>query len=364
MLTYERTTVGLDVHARSVVAEAVDWSSGQVFSQRLVPSSSEVLAWVAALPGPVAVTYEAGPTGFGLARAFAAAGVRCEVVAPSKLERPPGDRIKTDRRDARRLARLLHIGEIGGIRIPTIVEEDARDLVRAREAARSDLMRARHRLSKLLLRHGIVYSGGKTWNGVHERWLRAQRFEGLPGTRAAFDEALDAVLSVTARRDRLDEQVAATAAQPEWAPMVSRLGAVRGIAALTGLGLAVEIGDWDRFTGSSIGAYLGLVPSESSSGAGRSQGSITKTGNTHARRLLVEAAWQHARPLSAIPGKTLAARRTGLSPAVRARGEAADRRLRRRWLALAARKKRPTIIAVAVARELAGWCWSLATMDD
>jgi transposase len=363
MLTDERTTVGLDVHARSVVAEAVDWSTGQVFSDRLVPANEVVLAWVAKLPAPVAVTYEAGPTGFGLARAFAAAGIRCEVVAPSKLERPPGDRIKTDRRDARRAARLLHIGEITGIRIPTVVEEDARDLVRAREATRADLMRARHRASKLLLRHGIVYPGGKTWNGVHERWLRAQRFD-LPGTRTAFEEALDAVLATTARRDRLDEQIEATAATPEWAPIVSRLGAIRGVATLTGLGLAVEIGDWDRFTGSSIGAYLGLVPTESSSGSSRSQGSITKTGNTHARRLLVEAAWQHARPLPRVPGKALTLRRAGLPPAVRARGVAADQRLRRRWLALEARKKPGTVIAVAVARELAGWCWSLATMQD
>ena len=360
-MSNERTTVGLDVHARSVVAEAVDWVSGQVFSQRLVPTNDVVLAWAAGLPGPVAVTYEAGPTGFGLARAFAAAGVRCEVVAPSKLERPPGDRVKTDRRDARRLARLLHIGEIGGIRIPSVAEEDARDLVRARDAARADLMRARHRLSKLLLRHGIVYYGGRAWTGVHERWLRTQRFE-LPGTRAAFEEAFDAVLSVTARRDRLDEAITVTAATPQWAPIVSRLCAVRGIATLTGLGLAVEIGDWDRFTGASIGAYLGLVPSESSSGNSRSQGPITKTGNTHARRLLVEAAWHHQKPLRA-PGKALAARRAGLSPAIRARGEAADRRLHHRWNTLAARKKRTTVIAVAVARELAGWCWSLATLN-
>jgi transposase len=361
MLTDERTTVGLDVHARSVVAEAVDWSSGQVFSRRLVPATGEVMAWVAGLPGPVAVTYEAGPTGFGLARAFTAAGIRCVVVAPSKLERPPGDRIRTDRRDARRLARLLHIGEITGIRIPTEAEEDARDLVRTRDDARVDLARARHRLSKLLLRHGIVYCGGQAWNGVHERWLRTQRFE-LPGTAAAFDAAFDALLAATARRDRLDEAITATAAGSAWEPIVGRLGAVRGIATLTGFGLAVEIGDWDRFTGSSIGAYLGLVPSESSSGSGRHQGSITKTGNTHARRLLVEAAWHHQRPLRT-PGKALATRRAGLSPAVRARGEAADRRLHRRWTCLQARKKQPSVIAVAVARELAGWCWSLATMD-
>jgi transposase len=262
--------------------------------------------------------------------------------------------------DARRAARLLHIGEIPGIRVPTVVEEDARDLFRSREDARVDLMRARHRCSKLLLRHGIVYSGGKAWNGVHERWLRAQRFE-LPGTRAAFDEAFDAVLSTTARRDRLDEAIIATAARPQWAPMVSRLGAIRGIATLTGFGLAVEIGDWDRFTGASIGAYLGLVPSESSSGASRNTGSITKTGNTHARRLLVEAAWQHQRRLRP-ESKAVAARRAVLSPALRARGNAGNRRLHQRWVHFTDRKKEPVIANVAIARELAGWCWSLATM--
>ena len=170
------------------------------------------------------------------------------------------------------------------------------------------------------------------------------------------------MLAATARRDRLDEAIDATAALPLWAPMVGRLGAIRGVATLTGLGLAVEIGDWTRFTGASIGAYLGLVPSESSSGASRSQGSITKTGNTHARRLLVEAAWHHQRPLGPA-GKAVRLRRAGLPPAVRARGEAADRRLRRRWLVLESRSKPPAVIAVAVARELAGWCWSLAIMD-
>jgi transposase len=256
---------------------------------------------------------------------------------------------------------LLHIGEIAGIRVPTEAEESARDLIRAREATRADLMRARHRCSKLLRRHGIVYSGGTAWTTAHEAWLRSQRFE-LAGTRRAFDEAFDAVLATTSRRDRLDRDIAATAADPAWSPVVGRLSAVRGIATLTGLGLAVEIGDWHRFSGSSIGAYLGLVPTESSSGAQRSQGSITKTGNTHARRLLVEAAWQHQRQLR--PSKILITRRAGLAPAVRARGEAADRRLHHRWTSMQARKKKATVIAVAVARELAGWCWSLALMDD
>jgi transposase len=302
----ERTSVGLDVHARSVVAEAVDWRSGQVFSERLVPAAEVVLAWVGRLPGPVAVTYEAGPTGFGLARAFAAAGIRCVVVAPSKLERPGGDRVKTDRRDARRLARLLHIGELPGVRVPTIAQETARDLVRAREDTRADLMRARHRVSKLLLRHGIVYCGGTAWTTVHQQWLHAQHFDS-PSLQIAYTEALDAVLACADRRDRLDTVIAETAYQPPWEATVRRLECVRGIATLTAFGLTVEIGDWHRFTGSSIGAYLGLVPSESSSGSSRCQGPITKAGNTHARRLLVEAAWHHRRPTTG-PSRTLRAR--------------------------------------------------------
>ena len=357
----ERTSVGLDVHARSIWAHAIDWQTGEQVCGRLVPASEEVIGWVRRLPGPAAVTYEAGPTGFGLARALAAAGIRCVVVAPSKLERPPGDRVKTDKRDAARLARLLHIGELPAVRVPTEAQEAARDLVRAREDTRGDLMSARHRCSKLLLRHGIVYWGGTAWTAAHELWLRGQRFD-QPGLQTAFDEAFDTMLATLARRDRLDAAIAVMAAQQPWASMVTRLACVRGIATLTGFALAVEIGDWQRFTGHSIGAYLGLVPTEASSGTRRVQGSITKTGNTHARRLLVEAAWHHRRPLRA-PTKTVRAHRGLVTPAVRARAEAADRRLHRRWTTLDARGKRPTISAIAVARELAGWCWSLAIMD-
>jgi transposase len=357
----ERTSVGLDVHARSVAAEAVDWSTGQVFSARLVPASDEVIGWVRALPGPAAVTYEAGPTGFGLARAFEAAGIGCLVVAPSKLERPGGDRVKTDRRDARRLARLLHIGELPGVRVPSVAEEHARDLVRAREDTRGDLMRARHRVSKLLLRQGIVYCGGTAWTAVHQQWLHGQRFDSL-GLRVAYAEALDAVAACQDGRDRLDAAIEQIAHTQPWADTVARLECVRGIATLTAFGLTVEIGDWHRFTGATIGAYLGLTPSEFSSGSTRRQGPITKAGNTHARRLLVEAAWHHRRPVSG-PSRTLRARRAAVPPAVRARARAADARLHRRWQILEARKKRPTIAAIAVARELAGWCWSLAVMN-
>jgi transposase len=357
----ERTSVGLDVHARSIFAHASDWEAGRQWSQRLVPAGEEVLAWVRRLPGPVAVAYEAGPTGFGLARTLTAAGIRCVVVAPSKLERPPGDRVKTDKRDAARLARLLHIGELPAVRVPSQAEEAARDLVRAREDVRSDLMRARHRCSKLLLRQGIVYWGGRAWTGEHERWLRAQRFD-RPGLQIAFDEAFDTVLAAVARRDRLDAAIADMAAADPWAGVVTRLACIRGIATLTAFGLACEIGDWHRFTGAGIGAYLGLVPTEASSGSHRTQGAITKAGNTHARRLLVEAAWHHRKPLRA-PTAATRERRNHVPAAVRARAQAADRRLHHRWNTFDARGKRPTISAVAVARELAAWCWSLAIMD-
>ena len=357
----ERTSVGLDVHARSVVACAIDTVTGELIRSRLTPEHADVLGWIGRLSGPVAVAYEAGPTGFGLARELRAAGLRCEVLAPSKLQRPAGARVKTDARDALHLARLLHLDEYVGVRVPGVAEEAARDLVRAREDVRGELMRARHRISKLLLRRGIIYSDGKTWTGRHHGWLAAQRFESVP-VQAAYDAAYEAVIMAEDRRARLDQAIAALALDPAWHPMVARLGCLRGIDTLTALGLAVEIGDWDRFTGSSIGAYLGLVPSESSSGESRSQGSITKTGNTHARRLLVEAAWHH-RPAYR-PGVALRRRWDQAEPAARGRGHAGNQRLHQRWDAFTDRHKRPVVANVAIARELAGWCWSLATLPD
>ncbi|OBG38995.1 transposase [Mycobacterium alsense] len=357
----QRTSVGLDVHARSVLGCALDGDTGQVFQRRLSPDHGQIVAWLGDLPGPVAVTYEAGPTGFGLARAMTAAGIACEVAAPSKLIRPAGDRVKTDARDAAHLARLLHLGQISAVTVPTASQEAARDLARAREDCRADLMTARHRVSKLLLRQGIVYCGGKAWTGKHELWLRAQRFAN-PALQLSYDAAFDAMLACLDRRSRLDEAITAMAADSEFTPVVRRLGCIRGIATLTAFGLAVEIGDWHRLTGRSIGSYAGLVPSEYSSGEGRSQGGVTKTGNRHIRRLLVEAAWHHRSRYQ--PGAKLRRRWDLASPAARARGQAANRRLHTRWANFDARKKRPVVANVAVARELAGWCWSLAVMPD
>lgn len=357
----ERTSVGLDVHARSVVAAGLDSTTGEVFKSKLVPNHEEVIRWLRTLPGPVATTYEAGPTGFGLYRALTEAGIRCEVAAPSKLSRPAGDRVKTDAKDALLLAQLLQVGQITPVRVPSLTEEAARDLVRAREDVRGDLMRARHRVSKLLLRHGHVYYDGKAWTGAHQGWLRRIRFD-QPGTRAAYEADLEAVEFALARRDRLDATIAAMAADSEFTPVVRKLGCLRGISTLTGFALAVEIGEWDRFTGASIGAYLGLVPSEFSSGQSRRQGGITKAGNSHVRRLLVEAAWHH-QPRYTV-GKVLQARWDQAPAAARTRGHLGNQRLHQRWATYTARKKKHTVATTAIARELAGWCWSLATLPD
>ena len=360
----ERTSVGLDVHARSVAAAAIDGATGELFQTKLTPAHDHIGSWLKELPGPVAVAYEAGPTGFGLYRHLRAAGIRCEVLAPSKLHKPAGERVKTDAKDAVHLARLLRLDEITPVAIPSVDQEAARDLVRAREDCRGDLMAARHRLSKLLLRHGIVYYGGNAWTGKHDQWLRTDALPQLTthSTRLAFDSGYETVLATKARRDRLDAAIEELAAGSEFTPLVRRLGCLRGIGTLTGLALAVEIGDWHRFTGNTIGSFVGLVPTEHSSGGSRSQGSITKTGNAHARRLLVEAAWHH-RPRYTI-GATMRARWDLAPAAARARGDEGNRRLHQRWVKFIDRRKRSTTADVAIARELAGWCWSLAVMDD
>jgi transposase len=255
---------------------------------------------------------------------------------------------------------LLHLGQIAEVTIPSIEQEAARDLVRAREDCRGDLMSARHRVSKLLLRQGIVYCGGKAWTAKHEQWLRSHRFTD-PGLQLAYDAAFDAMLATLDRRDRLDRAITAMAADSAFTPVVTRLSCVRGISTLTAFGLAVEIGDWGRLSGRAIGNYLGLVPSEHSSASSRSQGGATKTGNSHARRLLIEAAWHHRAPYR--PGRDLRRRWEAATPAARARGHAANRRLHERWIRFDERRKRSVVANAAIARELAGWCWSLAILD-
>jgi transposase len=353
----EGSWVGLDVHARSVVAGVIDQGSGEVRSLRLPPGEATV-AWLLTLPAPLRVVYEAGPTGYGLARACAESGVNCVVAAPSRV-RAAADRVKTDKRDAERLARLLRLGEITPVRIPTLEEEAARDLVRAREDARSDLMRARHRLSKLLLRHGLVYDA-TAWTRTHDAWLRRQRFDRGP-LAVVFDERYGRMLDAKSRRDTLDKAISELAATPPYVDVVERLVCLRGVSTLTAFALTVELGDWHRFRPQSLGPFLGLTPSEHSSGERRRQGAITKAGNSHVRRFLIEAAW-HQRPPSR-RSITLERRRAGKPLAVQAQAERSARRLHGRWHALETRGKPRTIVVVAVARELAGHCWAIATMD-
>jgi len=205
----ERTFVGLDVHARSVVAYALDDVTGELTRARLVPDPEVILAWLQQLPGPVAVVYQVGPTGFGLARFLFAAGLRCVLAAPTKLHRPSGDRVKTDARDALLLARLLRLGESVAVRVPTLEQEAARDLVRVREDVRGDLMRARHRTSKLLLRQGVVWSGGTAWTSTRHLWLGKQHFDRL-GLQ-------------------VDKTIAEMAALPAWSPVLTRLQCLRGV---------------------------------------------------------------------------------------------------------------------------------------
>lgn len=355
----DRTFIGLDVHARSVVGYALDPESGQVWQRRMGADPGEVVVWVTSLPGQVKAGYEAGPTGYGLARLLLAAGVATEVLAPSKIVRPAGDRVKTDVRDAQLLAQMLAMGEYAAVRIPSQAEESARDLWRLRVAIAGDARRAKQRIGHLLLRRGLVYDGS-TWTQAHLRWLRGVRFDD-PMDARVYDTSLDTVLLAIDRLTALDADLGPLAAASQYAPVMARLGCLRGMSTITAYGLATEIGDWQRFTGRSIGAYLGLVPSEHSSGQSRSQGGITRTGNQHARRLLTEAAWQHLKPYRR--SQALAARMAAAGPAAAARGHEGNRRLHARWMAFETREKNRNRANSAIARELAGWCWSLATMN-
>jgi transposase len=252
----EGSWVGLDVHVRSAVAGVIDAGSGEVRSLRLPPGEGTV-AWLQTLPAPVRVVYEAGPTGYGLARACAGAGIGYVVAAPSKI-RAAADRVKTDRRDAERLARLLRLGEITPVRVPGPDEEAARDLVRAREDARGDLMRARDRFSKLLLRHGAVYDG-TAWTLTHDAWVRRQRFQSGP-LAIVFDDCYGRMVDAKTRRDALDNAITELAATAPYVDVVERLVCLRGVSTLTAFALTVELGDWHRFRPESLGPFLGLTP--------------------------------------------------------------------------------------------------------
>ncbi len=256
-----RTWVGLGVHAAKVVACVVDAESGEMSVHRLTGQTTEVVGFCSALPGVTRVAYEAGPTGFGLARSLMGAGVGCVVAAPGKIERPAQDRVKTDQRDAQRLVRLLMIDGLVAVRVPAGEEEALRDLVRAREDLRGDLMRARHRLGKLLLRHDVRYDGaGDNWTRRHRDWLGKVTLSER-GAQATLLDYLGAIDALTIRRGTVEAAISEQVGSSPWAEEVARLRCMRGIDTLTAVGLCAEIGDFGRFERpAQLMSYLGLVP--------------------------------------------------------------------------------------------------------
>ena len=357
------TLVGLDVHAAQTHAAVLDVGSGELRVTKLCVAPEGVVPFLEGLGSGVRAVYEAGPTGFGLARTARERGIALEVVAPGSIPRGSGDRVKTDRRDAVRLARLLAAGELRFAFVPSIADEQFRDLTRALEAVRGDLMRARHRLSKLLLRRGIRYPGpGGNWTLRHMSWLRGLSFDD-PCSRGSFADYLAAVELLVGRRASLRAALEQAAPLSNHAEVIARLRCFRGIDTLSAAGLVAEVGDFRRFPRPAmLAGYLGIVPSERTSDLKRRQGSITKSGPPHARRLLVEAA-HHYRARPAI-GETVARRQEGQDPRVIAVAWRAQQRLHQRWQHLhVQRHKRASVVAIACARELANFCWEAAILD-
>jgi transposase len=304
------------------------------------------------------IVYEAGPCGYTLARQLRAHGYACEVIAPAKIARRPGDRIKTDRRDALLLARAARAGELVSVTIPDERDEALRDLSRAREDAVRARLKARQQLKALLLRQGRRYSGRSSWTAAHERYLAAVCFQ-QPAQDIAFGEYRSAVRDAQERVERLTEAVRSHLAHWRMRPVVEALMSLRGIDLIAAVTLVAEIGDFARFARPcELMGFLGLVPSEYSSGSARRQGAITKTGNSHARRVLIEAAWNYRFP--ARISAALQKRQQDQPKTVRAIAWRAQLRLAKRYRHLAARKLALNKICVAIARELSGFVWDIA----
>lgn len=354
------TYVGLDAHKESIFvamlapgANPVEWQLPNA------PTAVKRLARRLTRDGgpEVQCCYEAGPCGYALQRQLRSAGVGCAVVAPSLIPVRPGDRIKTDRRDAKKLAELLRAGLLTEVHPPTEDAEAVRDLCRCRDAAKQDRERARHRLGKYLLRRGVLYGAGRAWTQRHHAWLRQLRFE-RAADQIVFADYVQALEHVDERLRALDAQLALHAQQEPYREPVAWLRCFRGIDTVTALSVVTELHGFERFQSArALMAYLGLVPCEHTSADHHRRGGITKTGNVRVRRLLVEAAWHYRHP----PGISVAlrARRVGQPPHILALADKAQRRLHRRfWLLLGARAKAPNQAVIAVARELTGFLWA------
>ena len=358
------TFVGMDVHKRDIVVAMLVGASSPV-EWRVANEPTAVKRLAQRLRreghGRVHCVYEAGPCGYALQRQLQRDDLTCDVVAPSMIPIRPGDKVKTDRRDARKLAELARAGLLTVVRPPTEDEEAVRDLCRGRDDARLDLMRARHRLGKFLLRRGRRFGTGeqRAWSQAHRWWLGKQAFE-RTAERVLFEDYLLAVEQTEARKRSLEVHLEDLAREPRYAEAVGWLRCFRGIDTITAITLIAELHDFRRFRSpSQLMAFLGLVPSEYSSGPQQHRGGITRTGNRHVRRLLIEAAW-HYRHKPRV-GEKLAARRHGQPAAIIALADRAQLRLCRRYRRMERRGKHPTKIVVAVARELVGYLWATLT---
>lgn len=357
--------VGLDAHKKTIFVagtfpdvELAEWNIEHTAStiRKLAKRLHEL-----AKGGRIVVCYEAGPCGYELQRRLVEQGIECRVIAPSMIPRKPGDRIKTDRRDAKKLMEMLRAGLLTEVSPPTREQEAVRDLCRCRDDARDDLNRARHRLGKMLLRRGISRPAEvkKSWTTSHRGWLHGLRFENAID-QSVFDQYLLVVEQAEARIKSLDDQLLAASQQPLFAKPVAWLRCFRGIDVVTAMSIVAELHGVERFESPrKLMAYLGLVPSEHSSGGKEKRGGITKAGNSHVRRLLIEASWHYRHRPGA--GRVLAKRREGQPPRIIAIADKAQQRLHRRYQRLIAHGKAPSKAVTALARELVGFVWAALT---
>ena len=353
--------VGLDVHKETIAVSVAETDGGEVCYLGEVPNTADsVVKLVKRLRkegAKLSFCYEAGPCGYGLHRQLLDLGQDCQVVAPSLIPRKPGDRVKTDRRDSLNLARLHRAGELTAVWVPDGAQEALRDLTRAREDMKHIQLQAKQRLLGFLLRHGKRFEGKDNWTQAHFRWFEEVKF-GQPLQQIVFQEYVDSVQAITRRVAAFDEQMESAARNSVFWPVIEGLMALRGVKLITATTIVAEIGDLRRFANApQLMAYLGVVPSEHSSGESKSRGGITKTGNGHVRRVLVEAAWQYRYP--ARKTAVLQRRAERASEQVQEIAWKAQKRLCARYRLLEARGKLKVQVCIAIARELAGFIWAI-----
>jgi transposase len=354
--------VGLDVHVESIAISVAETGRGEPSTLGIFPHDIPSLVKRLRRLGKVKCCYEAGPTGFGLQRALKKAGIECVVIAPSLVPTRAGDRVKTDRRDATKLARFLRSGDLTEIYVPPAEVEAMRDLERARDDAKKAERVARHHLGKFLIRHGRRYDRKTTWTKAHLAWIRGQEFE-HEAQRRVLTDYMTTVEDLAARVESLTKSIAELVETSTLKPLVTALQAFRGIGLVSAVTIAAELGDLRRFpTAPSLMSYLGLVPSEHSSGDSRKRGRLTRAGNTHVRRILVEAAWAYRfRPLKS---QLIRERSKGASPVIDRIAWKAQQRLCGRYKQLVARGKNSKKAIAAVARELAGFIWAVGKEEQ